>query len=332
MLSGKRPVPSGRNKLLFIAAKTLIAVAVLWGVGRTLRSGIRELQSSQLELHAVWLGVSAAFYVLSMVPAGLFWRRVMIAMGERPPVWLSLRAYCIGHLGKYVPGKALVIVLRAGLLRSAGVNAAVAAISVFFETLTMMAVGACIGAIVLAMWRPEEPLHVLGAAAFVVLASLPIVPPVLKRLLRWTAVGKRYPKTSAKITQVGYGTLAAGWGGMAVGWILQGLSLWATLRAIGADQSLSVSSISLYTGCVALAVVAGFASFIPGGLVVRDLVLTAVLAPQLGDSGEAQAIAASLLLRLVWLVAELGISVILYFAAGERWSAASKAAVDDPSE
>ena len=323
---------SGRKKWLFIAIKTVIALLVLWGVGRTLRGGLSELQQSQLELHEGWLVASGVIYILSMVPAGLFWRRVMIAMGEQPPVWLSLRAYCIGHLGKYVPGKALVIVLRAGLLRSVQVNTAVAAISVFFETLTMMAVGACIGAIVLAMWRPEEPLHVLGAAVFVVLASLPILPPVLKRLLKWTAVGKRYPKTSAKISQVGYSTLAAGWGGMAIAWLLQGLSLWATLRAIGVEEPLTISSASLYTGCVALAVVAGFASFIPGGLVVRDLVLTAVLAPQLGEGSEAKAIAASLLLRLVWLVAELGISVILYFAAGERWSAASKAAVDDPSE
>ena len=324
--------PSRRKNWLFLAAKVSIALLVVWGVGKTLRSGLRELEHSRLQLQWSWIAVSAGFYLLSMAPAGLFWRRVMIAMGEIPGIGAALRAYCIGHLGKYVPGKALVIVLRAGLLRGQGVNTAVATISVFFETLTMMAVGASLGAIVLAMWRPDEPVHIFGAAVFVLVMSLPTMPHVLRRLLHWTAVGKRYPRTAERITRVGYGTLLSGWIAMTLCWVLQGLSLWATLRAIGVGGTLNLTDLTLYIGCVALAVVAGFASFIPGGLVVRDLVLTAVLAPQLGSSGEANAIAGAVLLRVVWLVSDLGISVILYFAAGERWSAASAAAADEPSE
>ncbi len=59
------------------------------------------------------------------------------------------------------------------------------------------------------------------------------------------------------------------------------------------------------------AVVAGFLSFIPAGAVVREAVLLELLAPQLG---EANALVAAVLLRVVWLVSELVVSGILYMS------------------
>jgi len=56
-----------------------------------------------------------------------------------------------GTWEKYVPGKALVVILRAGLIRSRRVNAVVAAISVFYETLTMMAVGSFLAGAILVL-------------------------------------------------------------------------------------------------------------------------------------------------------------------------------------
>ncbi len=74
----------------------------------------------------------------------------------------TLRAYYIGHLGKYVPGKAMVVILRTVMVRGHRVDAAVAAVSVFFETLTMMAVGAFMAAGILAVRLRKERDVVLG--------------------------------------------------------------------------------------------------------------------------------------------------------------------------
>lgn len=63
---------------------------------------------------------------------------------------------------------------------------------------------------------------------------------------------------------------------------------------------------------ITLATVAGFLSFVPGGAVVREAVLTELMVPHLGD---AVALLSAILLRLVWLVAELVISGILYIVA-----------------
>ena len=50
-------------------------------------------------------------------------------------------AYLVSHLGKYVPGKAMVVVMCAGMSVPFGAGAATAAIATFYETLVMMASG-----------------------------------------------------------------------------------------------------------------------------------------------------------------------------------------------
>ena len=66
-----------------------------------------------------------------------------------------------------------------------------------------------------------------------------------------------------------------------------------------------------------MAVVIGFVSMIPGGLFAREAVFTGLLGTLVG--GDAIALVAAAALRLTWLVAELLISVILYFS---RWATA----------
>ena len=47
----------------------------------------------------------------------------------------ALRAYVVSHLGKYVPGKAMVVVIRTALVVPFGARASTAAIATFYETL-----------------------------------------------------------------------------------------------------------------------------------------------------------------------------------------------------
>ena len=58
-----------------------------------------------------------------------------------------MRAYLVSHLGKYVPGKAMVVVMRAGLSMPYGARGATAAIATFYETLVMMAAGSLMAAL-----------------------------------------------------------------------------------------------------------------------------------------------------------------------------------------
>ena len=59
-----------------------------------------------------------------------------------------------------------------------------------------------------------------------------------------------------------------GWLLTGIGWFIMGLSLTAVLRGMGQSSPGWIDGLPLTTLVVCAAVVAGFMSFIPGGLVV----------------------------------------------------------------
>ena len=300
---------SSRKKWLTAAAKLLIVAVVLWFVSGTITTAFDTLGQYEWDFQPVWLVVAAVLYLLGLLPAGLFWHRVLLVLGQNARLGETLRAYYIGHLGKYVPGKAMVVVIRAGLIRSHRVNTGVAAVSVFFETLTMMAVGAFISAAILAAcFRGQSQLFWV-AIGLMIAAGMPTLPPIFRRLTLLAGVGKSDPSTAEKLDKLGYQTLALGWICMTLVWGLLGLSLWAVLKAMGVPDADPIRQLHLYTAGVSLAMVAGFLSLIPGGAVVREAILTELMVPHLGA---VVSLVSAILLRLVWLVSELLISVILY--------------------
>ncbi|MES1213704.1 MAG: hypothetical protein ABUL64_03880, partial [Singulisphaera sp.] len=97
---------------------------------------------------------------------------------------------------------------------------------------------------------------------------------------------------------------------LALGWCAVGLSIWAALCAVDGEASHATpTEIALSIAAGALSVVAGFVSFIPAGLVVRDAVMLELLAPAVGKG---PALVCALVARLVWLLSEVAISIILY--------------------
>jgi uncharacterized membrane protein YbhN (UPF0104 family) len=235
---------------------------------------------------------------------------VLATLGPAPRLLSTIRAYYIGHLGKYVPGKGMVIVLRATLLRGEGVATAAAVSSVFFETLTTMAVSAFAACAILAIWHRDRPQMVLIALVLAIVTGAPALPGVFQKLTRLLGIGRIAPDMVERIGGLRVRGLLIGWLAIAVGSLLLGASLWAVVQSIDYEPTLSAGrEIVLCTAVAALSVVAGFVSMIPGGIGVRELVMLELLAPAVGNG---PALVCAVLARLVWLVAELTISIILY--------------------
>ena len=114
------------KRWLLTAGKVLVVVLVFWFVRHTIYEALEQLAKQPLQLRFGWLAAAAGIYLLGLLPAGVFWHRLMITLGQDAGLGETLRAYYIGHLGKYVPGKAMVVVIRAGLIRSRRVNTGVA--------------------------------------------------------------------------------------------------------------------------------------------------------------------------------------------------------------
>ena len=116
---------------------------------------------------------------------GLYWHRLLRVLGQRPRLLETLRAYYAGHLGKYVPGKAMVVVIRTALLHRVQVDPAIAAVSVFAETLTMMTVGALLAALIISLSVSPVTRGLLVLAIILMLVSgVPTWPPVFRFLVR----------------------------------------------------------------------------------------------------------------------------------------------------
>jgi glycosyltransferase 2 family protein len=311
--------PDTKRRLKFVAKVAIVGVVLLFVQG-AIRDGWNKLQGqieagqwSLVRMNWAWLAAAVVFYVLGQLPNGLFWRQILHALGQRVPLWATLRAFYIGHLGKYVPGKAMVVVMRTSLLVPHGARPAAAAVAVFYETLTMMAVGSLVSALIIAVRFRDHVDWLLAAVAMVVVTGLPIVPPVFTRIVRMLRVGQtEEAAASGDIGRLRPAALAGGWLLVSIGWFLSGASIAATLRAAGfAGDTHAADQLVICTAAAALSIVVGFLSFIPGGFFVREAVLITFLGPTYGDDA---ALVAAVLVRLVWLVAELGVSVILYMS------------------
>lgn len=308
------------------ALRVVILTLVAWGIWRTVSQARAEFARHAFSLWSVdraWLLAAGLAYTLGLMPCWVFWHRTLRAMGQHPSWRDSLTAYWIGNLGKYVPGKAMVVVLRTGIVRGPRVDTTVAATSVFVETLTFMAIGALVSALIL-LTSSQNPMMLLLAVILMICAGVPTLPPIFRRVVRWLQVHRANPEIDRAIAGLNIRLLATGWCSIGVGWLLLGVSLLATLRSMpsaGIPVDVVWTDLPLLTASVGLAMVAGFLSLVPGGLGVRDWILMTLMVPRYGA---AAAVISAVLLRVVWMLSELVVSGILY--ADLHWNRANDSA------
>ncbi len=300
--------------------KAIVGPLVLIAVARHAWStwnALRE-RGALPHLDLAWGLASVALYLAGLSLFGLYF--VLVMRDSVTPVgpFVGVRAYLISHLGKYVPGKALVVVMRVGLVTPFGARASTAAFATFYETLVMMSAGGLIVPLVLPLsavaYAPSwtglsgvnVPLGLIGLAmglGFLVLVS----PPVFPRLA--TLARQPFPDVRPDaLPRISWRLLASGLAIASLGWIALGLSQVAVIQALGM-ATMPLSSWPIVVGSVALATVAGFAVPIaPGGLGVREWVLWTCLGSVLDRD---LAVVSSLALRMAWIVGEIGAAAIL---------------------
>ncbi len=298
-----------------VLIQVVVVVLVVWGIWRNIEKAIEQVHQENFsfdQLRWPWIAAAGILYLLGSFPMGVFWYRLMKAMKQQPGLMSSIRAFFIGHLGKYVPGKALVVVLRTSLVQGNHLQRSVVATAVFAETLTMVAVGAVYGAVLIAIWFSEHQLLLWLAVAIGLAASLVTLPPVFRAIVLLLKVSKINPEIEENLAGLNYPTMAWGWGANLIGWTLLGGSLYATMASIPeADSQMSqgLEVFPLLAATVCLAMVVGFVTPIPGGMGVREYVIMEMMAPAFGP---VVAVVSAVLLRVAWLLAEVALAIILY--------------------
>jgi uncharacterized membrane protein YbhN (UPF0104 family) len=301
--------------------KLLVTVAILVGVGWQIKNDLQKLDFTRLEVRPGWMLASALVYLIALTPCAWFWRLLHLQFGYPLSIWAAGRAHYIGQLGKYVPGKALAILIRSALVHPYGVPKGVSIIATFYEVLTGMAAGAIVAALIYMVEPPgdlEIGVHPFWiGAALVGVCGIPLLPGVFNLL-----VAKLTARIQAvqlyRLPPIRFATLSVGLLTNAVGWWVQGLSWWMMLQAVmPTPPELSASMWAQCTASIAFANVAGFVSAIPGGLGVREVLLRMLLS----SIGEVEYIFwAAILLRLDWIAAEIVFALCTYWLkpAGEQ--------------
>jgi len=312
--------PPQRRRLLAWLKAGVIAVVIVFVVRsfQGARQAFAEQEGFRWQsLSWGWLVMAGGCYFAGLLPMNGYWYLLLRALGQTPTWSRTFVAYNLGHLGKYVPGKALVVVIRTAMLRGSASSATLVAISVFIETLTMMTVGATVATILIA-WQFSQQRLLLGLSILLmVLASIPTWPPLVRwavqrlRATRWT------PELRTALAGYTWRVMAIGWVCELTGWAWIGGSLWAVMQAMPLEPPLESfwESWPRLTAATSLSMVAGFLSLLPGGMGVRELVLDQLLKQRYGPM---IAPLSAVALRLVWLITEVVLSVILYLGWGRR--------------
>jgi uncharacterized membrane protein YbhN (UPF0104 family) len=320
------PMKRDWKRLLMRGGKLLLAGLILFFVAWQFKKDLEPKPKDEnhpdrrdirdIELRPAWLVASSGFYLLSVFPAAWFWRHVQAKFGYPLPFYAAMRAHYISQLGKYVPGKALAIAIRADFIHPYGVPYGVSIIITFYEVLTGMAAGGIVAAVIYAIEPPGDldfHLHPVAIGAILIgMCGIPLLPGVFNFI-----VAKMSARIQAvqlyRLPPLRFGVLATGLLATGVGWWVQGLAWWAMLHAVLPEPpELTFSIWAQCTASVAFATVAGFVLvIIPGGLGVRELILSRLL---VGFAGPAAYIsAAAILLRLDWIVTEFVVALCIYW-------------------
>jgi uncharacterized membrane protein YbhN (UPF0104 family) len=324
----------GKLRRWWPVVKALLALAILVAIGLRFAADLRSPASAglwQRSLRPGWLLLSGLLYLAGIGCSALYWRSLLGHLGVRPPLAAAVRAYYVGHLGKYLPGKAWAVLLRAAQVRPAGVPLGLAALTSFYEVLTTMASGALVAALLFGLCgepggpaltpealqslaRLEAPAEGVGRATALALAlflaagtGLPLLPAVFNRV----AARMRLPgrEQGAPVPRIGLAHLAEGLGTTAVGWLLLGASLVCALWGVGSGYAPDWVGLGRLTAGLGAAYVAGFVFLLPGGLGAREFFLTLFLVPELagpeGPAARGTAVLTAGVLRLVWTAADL---------------------------
>ena len=183
------------------------------------RSG-DQLAAKQVDLSQIdyrwWFG-AVTVYIVSMLLSAAFWQHVLIAFKQQVKFIDAVAAFFTSQLGKYVPGKAMVVVIRTDMIRGQHVNTKPAAASVFVETLTWLFTGAAIASVLLIVKFQEHPALQITAAVLTIAAGILTWPSVFQKIAtKVSSIGKA--KTNNVFTGLNFKTMSQGWLLLTIGW------------------------------------------------------------------------------------------------------------------
>ena len=294
----------------FLAVQWIFATAIVLYAVRALRgqwdSAAGKL--SQVSPHWGWIVVATAIVLATYLLLIDTWRRIVVGTGQHLVFRDAARIWFVSNLGKYIPGKVWSIAAMTAMAREQKVSGVAAAGSSILVQVVTIAAGIGV-ALVAGAQTIDQPAVALGIA-LAIGASLAVIPaaiPLLGRLAG-SITGKSVSLPGLQASSIAGAVIRS-----VISWIAYGVAFQLFVRGVlGHAAGATLSYIAVY----AASYIIGFlALFAPGGAVVRESAMVAVML-RLGLAGEADAIVVALASR-VWLTVTELLPGLAYLALGK---------------
>ena len=280
--------------LLFVSVVIFLALAFV--------KAYKQVPADQLHLHAGYLLLSLVFCLAFFFLQAIGWWWAVRKLGSPMPLAPALSTWFVSQIVKYVPGKVMLGLYRMVWAERVGVPKTRTVLSIMVE-LVLMVVSATLFFAALAPFlsRNLDDKYALYGVAFCCVAGLVVIHP---RLLNFGVnFALRVFKKPSIVIDFSYGSLIwmllyflASWLFYAVAAVFNVMAVTGSLPG-GFDFAAAVAA------GFAISWVLGFLSFLtPGGMGVREAVLTVVLSPYLSVS---VALIVAVVSRIIWMVGEV---------------------------
>ncbi len=315
------------KKRVIFWVKLALLLAVLGYMGRVVDNAwvawrVAANQPANAQLHLSFATIDWRFGILAvagfcgvMLTSAFTWRFIAWRMGDRSPTGRMIGAYTFSQMGKYVPGKVALLLMRIDRAGRFGMTAEVCTLSTLLENALYMISGGMVGMLaiphVVGELSPRvQPFVWPVAIAAVVGLALACQPAVFYGVVGIVLRKMKRPAIAAEHR------LSAGMLGLCVVafvpcWVCGGFALWASASCL---HAIPIGDSLWFAGAFSLSVIIGMASLLPGGTGVREAVLGAAVAlqlsPVIGHNGAVLVgTVAAILQRVFQLMAEVVLGV-----------------------
>ncbi len=249
----------------------VVFLIISYFIGRSIVSQWELIGDHSWQIDYRWLAGSmlvlwiVSFYIINL------WRYILFTVSGK---WLkfgaAFRITILSNLGKYLPGKVWAVMGMFYLLNREGYPTASAlACSVLHQAFTLIA-----GAIFIFIILGQEifgGLSVLFLALGTLLSIIILYPPIFSGILNW---GLRILKRKPLVVRLTFAKSVFLLLLYILSWAMYGTSFWCLLRALGIQPDSFWLPVATFDAAYLLGFLAIFA---PGGLGVREGVLSVLL-------------------------------------------------------
>jgi len=290
-----------RKKVLDLLKWVWIA-AVLGGAGYYFYSNYQEISQYLATVSWPRLGISFLLLLAGKLTLSDLTRFSLKKIAYSIPYTQALTITSVTQLGKYLPGGIWHVAGKFGFYKARQIDTKKATQAIVYENVWLLSSALVIGAVLLLGANPEvacefQSVFCNQAVNRCILVGLPIV---------WIASLIIFERLFFRKSQLNIWDFAIKLVQMLVIWLSFGISFWLVFP-------LHSGYLPAITGAFSLSWVAGYVAFFaPGGIGIRELLLTLLLAAQFSSSEVA--VYASLH-RLLWVLEEilLGAGSTLFF-------------------